>query len=126
MIKKLLIATLVASSFAAVPLVSVAQQRAVVINVAPPAPRQEAIPAARRGYVWAPGYYELRGRRHVWVKGHWIKARAGYAYTGPRWVETNGNWRMEPGRWARGANGDRDGDGVRNKDDARPNNPNRN
>jgi WXXGXW repeat (2 copies) len=124
MIKKLLIATLVASSFAAVPLLATAQPRAVVINVAPPAPRQEAVPAPRRGYVWVPGYYELHGRRHVWAQGHWIKARTGYAYTAPRWVESNGNWRMEQGRWARG-NRDNDGDGVRNRDDARPNNPNR-
>lgn len=125
MIKKLLIATLVATSFAAVPLVSTAQQRAIVIDVAPPAPRQEVVPSARRGYVWVPGYYDLRGRRHVWVKGHWLKARSGYAYNAPRWVESNGKWRMEPGRWMRGSR-DRDGDGVRNRDDARPNNPNRN
>jgi hypothetical protein len=125
MIKKLLIATLVASSFAAVPLVATAQQRAIVINVAPPAPRQEAVPAPRRGYEWAPGYYELRGRSHVWVKGHWLKARTGYTYSGPRWVQAGGNWRMEPGRWTRGGH-DRDADGVPNRDDARPNNPNRN
>ena len=125
MIKKLLIATLVASSFAAVPMVASAQQRAIVINVAPPAPRQEVVPAPRRGYEWAPGYYQLQGRRHVWVKGHWIKARNGYSYNSPRWVEAGGQWRLDPGGWVRG-NRDRDGDGVRNRDDARPNNPNRN
>jgi hypothetical protein len=124
MIKKILLATLVASSFAAVPLVASAQQRAIVINVAPPAPRHEAVPAPRRGYEWAPGYYQMRGQHHVWTRGHWVKARNGYHYNSPRWVETNGNWHMEQGRYVRGGR-DNDGDGVRNRDDAKPNNPNR-
>jgi len=124
MIKKLLIATLVASAFASVPMLASAQQHAIVISVAPPAPRHEAVPAPRRGYVWVPGYYELHGRRHVWAEGHWIKARNGYAYSAPRWVEHNGKWHMEQGRWAR-SNRDNDHDGVPNRNDAKPNNPNR-
>ncbi|MEP6825366.1 MAG: hypothetical protein ABI919_11180 [Ramlibacter sp.] len=105
------------------PLSSIA--RPVIITVAPPAPVQEVVPAPRRGREWAPGHYEWRRGRHQWVAGHWIKSRPGYAYSGPRWVERDGRWSMEQGRWMRG-NRDNDGDGVRNRDDRRPNNPNRN
>lgn len=123
MLKKILLAALVGASFAGVPLASTA--RDIIVQVAPPAPRQEVVPAPRRGYVWAPGHYEWRNRRHVWVNGHWIKARNGYAYNGPQWVERDGRWVMRPGQWVRGGR-DRDGDGVPNRLDSRPNNPNRN
>jgi hypothetical protein len=133
MMRKLLLAALIGASFASVPLASVAQ---VTVRIAPPPPREEAAPAPRRGMVWAPGHWEWRNRRHVWVGGHWIRERRGYAYNSPRWVERNGRWVMEQGRWTRGDRDgdgirnrndrDRDGDGVRNRNDAAPNNPNRN
>jgi hypothetical protein len=94
----------------------------VIVRTAPPPPRQEAVPEARRGYVWRAGHWDWRGNKHVWVKGQWVKARRGYHYVQPTWVEDNGRWRMSRGAWRRG---DADGDGVRNKDDRRPNNPNR-
>jgi hypothetical protein len=130
MFKKILLASLVAASFASVPLTSFAQrererERVVVIREAPPAPRQEAVPQARRGYVWVPGHYEYRRRGYEWVRGTWIRERRGYTYNAPRWVERDGRWVLEQGRWARGMR-DRDGDGVPNRLDARPNNPNRN
>lgn len=59
----------------------------VDIRIARPAPRIEVVPAPRRGYVWAPGYWRWRGHQHVWVAGHWIRERHGY-----HWV---------PGYWAR-------------------------
>jgi hypothetical protein len=123
MFKKILLAGLIAASFAAVPLAALA--RTVVITTAPPELRQEVIPAPRRGSEWAPGHWEWRQRQHVWVGGHWLRARRGYAYESPRWIENNGRWRMEQGRWARTAR-DRDGDGVPNRMDQAPNNPNRN
>jgi hypothetical protein len=127
MFRKIVLASLVAVSFASVPLASFAE-RAVIVQVAPPAPRQEAIPAPRRGFVWAPGHYEWRHRRHEWVSGSWLRERRGYAFHEPRWVERNGHWEMEHGRWVRGGGGmrDRDGDGVPNRLDSHPNNPNRN
>ena len=91
-------------------------------NTAPPAPRFEAVPAARRGYVWVPGYWNLRGNRHVWQAGHWKRGRAGYSYVQPRWVQRDNRWEFNRGRWNRG---DRDGDGVPNRFDRAPNNPNR-
>lgn len=84
---------------------------------APPLPRHEAVPRARRGQVWSPGYWDWRGRRYVWVPGTWVKARPGYRYREPHWVERDGRWELRRGGW------DRDGDGVPNRNDSRPNNP---
>jgi hypothetical protein len=100
-----------------------AQQTRIIVRTAPPAPREERIPAPRRGYVWANGYWDWNGRRYVWRAGHWERARAGHHYRADRWVERNGSWQRERGGWQRG---DRDGDGVPNRMDSRPNNPNRN
>ena len=95
----------------------------IVVQKAPPALRREAVPAARRGYEWIPGYWNWSGRRYTWVKGHYEKVRRGYVYARPEWRQRDNGWVMERGGWRAG---DRDGDGVRNRDDARPNNPNRN
>ncbi|MBY0411692.1 MAG: hypothetical protein K2Q97_16590 [Burkholderiaceae bacterium] len=85
----------------------------------PPPPRHEAIPRQQRGKVWVAGHWVGNGKRHVWQKGHWVKARNGYHYRESRWEERDGRWNMRPGGW------DRDGDGVPNRHDQRPNNPNR-
>lgn len=87
---------------------------------APPPPRYEAVPRARRGQAWVEGHWEWQGRRHVWKQGHWVQARRGHHYRQPQWVQDNGRWQMQGGRW------DRDGDGVPNRHDRRPNNPYRN
>lgn len=99
---------------------------------APPPPRHEAVPRARRGQVWSPGHWEWRGHRYVWTAGTWVKARPGYRYREPQWVEHDGRWELRRGGWDRDGDGisnrndrDRDGDGVRNRDDRRPDNPNR-
>ena len=94
----------------------------VYFNAAPPPARYEAVPAARRGYVWVPGYWNGRGRRHVWTAGHWERARKGYNYVQPNWIERDNRWQLNRGGWCRG---DRDGDGVPNRLDRAPNNPNR-
>jgi len=121
MMKKMLLAALITASFGTVAVPAVAA--VYVIHQAPPAPREEAMPSPRHGYVWAPGHWEWRHNRHAWVGGNWIRARHGYVYNAPTWEERNGGWHMRRGNWARG---DRDGDGVPNGVDTRPNNPNRN
>ena len=121
MLKKILLATLIGASFASVPVASFS--RTIIVREAPPEPRQEVIPPARRGFAWAPGQWEWRGNRHVWVEGHWLRARRGQHWEAERWVQRDGRWEMRPGRWARG---DRDGDGVPNRMDSHPNNPNKN
>ena len=91
--KKILLAALIAGSLGSV--AAPAMSAVVIVREAPPAPRAERVPAARRGYV----------------------------YNAPTWQERDGGWQMARGGWRRG---DRDGDGVRNRDDAHPNNPVRN
>jgi hypothetical protein len=120
---------LLISTAAFAPAQAFAKDTVVVVRTAPPPPRHESVPHARRGYEWVPGYWNWTGHRHVWVRGHWERARHGYVYHRPEWTQDNGNWRMNRGGWQRGerADGrtDRDHDGVPNRDDARPNNPNR-
>jgi hypothetical protein len=93
----------------------------VVIGNAPPPPRFESVPPPRRGYVWAPGYWDWRDHRHVWIGGTWVVERPGYVYTEPRWVQREGRWWHEEARWERGPNGDRDHDGIPNKYDRHDN-----
>jgi hypothetical protein len=123
-------AALVLSAAAFAPVEAMAAQDTfVVVRTAPPAPRHEFVPAARRGYEWAPGYWNWNGHRHVWVKGHWERARAGYVFHRPEWKQDEHGWRFERGGWQHGelaaARRDRDGDGVPNRFDRRPENPNR-
>ncbi|AVS89980.1 hypothetical protein C8238_18470 [Paracidovorax avenae] len=84
---------------------------------APPPPRYERVPPPRRGMVWEQGHWEWRGRGHVWVPGHWLRARPGYVYRQPGWVQQGSRWEMRRGGW------DRDGDGVPNRYDRRPDDP---
>ena len=71
----------------------------VDIGVAPPPPRVEVIPAARVGYVWAPGYWRWNGHHHVWVNGHYVHARHGYHYAPASWAQVNGRWHFDEGGW---------------------------
>jgi hypothetical protein len=122
-------AALVLSAAAFVPVQAMAQDTLVVVRTAPPAPRHEFVPAARHGYEWAPGYWNWNGHRHVWVKGHWERARAGYVFHRPEWKQDEHGWRLDRGGWQHGelaaGRGDRDRDGVPNRFDRRPDNPNR-
>ena len=136
--RKALLAALAVSSIGFIPVPASAQ---VYIDIAPPAPRYEVIPADRAGYVWQPGYWDWRGSRHVWVRGHWVRERQGLYFHPSRWVERDGRWYLEKGRWDRERyayrgrgdrdrdgvpnryDRDRDNDGVPNRFDDRPNNP---
>jgi hypothetical protein len=124
MLAKTLLASCIAATLSlAVADAAVAQVRGVItIREAPPPLREEVVPPPRRGYVWAPGYWNWQGRRHVWHGGTWVRARPGYVYRSPTWVERDGRWEYRQGAWARG---DRDGDGVPNGVDRRPNDPTR-
>ena len=104
--KKLLVSALLAAGTigaAATPLASAATTH---FELSYGAPVRHAYDGGHRpGYVWVPGYRTWDGYRRAWVPGHWERARGyrGYAQHTPRW--------------------DRDGDGVANRYDARPNNP---
>ena len=84
-----------------------------MIRVAPPPPRYEREPRARRGYVWVPGYWNWRGNRHEWVRGSWMRERPGYVYAQPSWRQRDGQWYFDQGRWVEPRRGrDRDRDGI--------------
>ncbi len=121
MLKKILYATMLAAAISGVP-AEQAVARDIVVRVAPPAPRDEAMPAPRRGHTWVPGYWNWRGSRHAWVPGTWVRDRPGYRYRSPAWAERDGRWAFQGGRWSRG---DRDGDGIPNRADRHPDNPRR-
>ena len=142
--RKLLLGALAVSSIGLLPLPAAAEV-SVFLDVAPPAPRYEVVPAPRAGYVWQPGFWEWRGDRHYWRRGHWVRERPGYYWHPSRWEERNGRWYLERGGWHRERyayydrgrghgdrdrdgvpnryDRDRDNDGVPNRFDARPNNP---
>lgn len=121
--KKILIAAMLAGSLGSVAVP--ATSAIIVVRQAPPAPRVERMPEARRGQIWIPGHWDWRSNRYVWVKGKYMRDRKGYVYNAPSWEERDGRWHRAGGNWRRGQR-DNDGDGVRNRDDDRPNNPNRN
>jgi hypothetical protein len=119
MIRKTIIAAVLAASFASVAMPAAA---VVYVRVAPPESRVEHVPPPRHGKVWVAGHYEYRNHRYQWVKGAWVKERRGYTYHQPKWEERDGRWAYEHRGWQRG---DSDHDGVRNGQDRAPNNPNR-
>jgi hypothetical protein len=110
------------STAAFVPAQAFAKGDVLVVRTAPPAPRHEVVPHARRGYEWVSGNWNWNGHRYVWQKGHFEKVRKGYSYHRPEWRQGANGWTLERGGWHRG---DRDGDGVPNRLDDRPNNPHR-
>src|SRR6185369_15162336 len=57
MLRKTLIAAVLAATLG--PLAAPAFS-AVVVRVAPPPPREEVVPAPRRGYTWVNGYWDYR------------------------------------------------------------------
>jgi len=73
----------------------------VTIDVAPPPPRVEVVPASRAGYIWAPGYWKWNGRHHVWAKGYFVREHPGYRYVPETWVQRDGRWQMQTGGWVR-------------------------
>lgn len=120
-------AAILISTAAYIPVQAVAAPGySVVIHNAPPPPRREATPSARRGYEWAPGYWNWTGRKHVWVAGHWERERRGYHYQRAEWRQDRDGWHLQRGGWQNGPRGDRDHDGVSNRHDSRPNDPHRN
>jgi hypothetical protein len=102
------------------PIQSFAGDRIFAVRIAPPAPRHEAVPAVRRGYAWAPGYWNWTGHKYTWKRGHLERERAGYAFRATTWEQADGGWRQSRGGWVRR---DRDHDGVPNRADKHPNNP---
>jgi len=98
--KAVFLSVCLAGSSMTLPLVAAAGV-VVDIDVAPPAPQVEVVPAPRAGYVWAPGYWDWRGGRHVWVGGHWVGERRGYHWAPDHWEQAGPHWHRVPGHWER-------------------------
>jgi hypothetical protein len=73
----------------------------VDVDVAPPPAQVEVVPAARVGFVWAPGFWRWDGGRHVWVGGHWEHEHPGQHWVADHWVQAGPHWHYERGHWAR-------------------------
>ena len=136
--RKLLLATLFVSSLGTA--LPAAAHVDLFVNVPPPAPVYEVVPAPRAGWVWAPGYYAWRHGHHVWVRGHWVRERPGYAYVPGAWVARDGRYYWDEPRWERHERHERyerherhererygmrdhDRDGVPDRYDRAPDNP---
>lgn len=109
---------------------------------APPPPRYEIVPAARRGLVWVPGYWDVQDRYYVWVDGYFVRDRRGHAFRPARWERTANGWVLSQAHFVReferdygrdfgrdferdrrheyGRYFDRDGDGIPNHHDRAP------
>jgi hypothetical protein len=100
--KRILFATTAAliSTAAYLPLQASAAGAVIVVHDAPP-PRHEVVPHARRGYEWAPGYWNWNGHRYVWSAGHWERVRRGYAWHRPEWRQGDRGWELDRGGWRR-------------------------
>ena len=77
------------------------EQPGVVVDVAPPAPYVEVVPAIPfAGAIWLGGYWGWNGGRHSWVPGRWDQPRAGYGWRPRTWVQQGGRWHLHGG-WGR-------------------------
>jgi hypothetical protein len=127
--RKLLLGALVASAIGVIP-VTASAAVGVYVDVAPPAPRYEVVPAPRAGFIWAPGYWDWSGGHYHWKRGHWMREHRGQYWHPDRWEQRDGHWVHERGSWNRErwngervAERDRDHDGVPNRLDRAPDNP---
>lgn len=74
----------------------------VVVDVPPPAPYVEVVPALPfAGAVWIGGYWGWSSGRHHWVPGRWAHPRPGYTYRPRAWVPRGSSWQLQGGGWVR-------------------------
>jgi hypothetical protein len=74
----------------------------VVVDVAPPAPYVEVVPAVPFvDAIWIGGYWGWYGGRHQWVPGRWEHPRPGYTWRAHAWVNQGGRWHLHGGGWVR-------------------------
>lgn len=73
-----------------------------VVEVAPPPPQYEVIPAMPAlGWLWINGYWSWQLGRHVWIGGRWVAPRPGYHWVPHRWERHPRGWRLHDGHWGR-------------------------
>ncbi|HEV3089834.1 MAG TPA: hypothetical protein VGX91_00160 [Candidatus Cybelea sp.] len=70
----------------------------VYVQVGPPAPIYETVPARPgAGYVWVGGYYRYTGGRYVWSHGYW--AHHGGHWCAGTWHHGHHGYYWTDGRW---------------------------
>lgn len=94
--RKLLVVALLAAGVVSTPAIA---RTEVYVNIGPPPPVVEVVPAPRQGYVWAPGYWGWNGHKHVWAKGHWKRGYHGHEWVPDQWVQRGNRWYLERGHW---------------------------
>jgi hypothetical protein len=74
---------------------------AYVVAAGPPAPRDGVVGyAPGPGFVWADGFYDMRGSTWVWVPGGWRRPpRPGSMWVAPAWRQEGRHWRFHRGYW---------------------------
>ena len=97
-IRNLSLSLLLASSVFAAPVYA---QISINVNIAPPSPQHEVMPAIAPGYAWAPGYWGWNGDRYIWVRGRSIVQREGYRWEPDRWEQRDQSYYRESGYWKR-------------------------
>jgi hypothetical protein len=73
----------------------------VRVQVGPPAPRYEPVPAAPSPrHQWIAGYWSWRGGNQVWVPGQWVAPPTrGYVWEPARWEQVDRGWMFYDGHW---------------------------
>jgi hypothetical protein len=71
------------------------------MSYGPPPPRYGVVGVAPGpGYVWADGYWDLRGRNWEWSSGRWMRPpRRGAMWVRPEWRREGDRWRFQRGYW---------------------------
>jgi hypothetical protein len=67
----------------------------------PPPPRYGVMGyAPGPGYVWAEGFWDLRGGRWAWQQGRWMRPpRRGAVWVPHEWRQERGRYQMRRGYW---------------------------
>ena len=78
---------------------SSAASTGVETDVPPPVARNEGVPAARDGYVWAAGYWSWTGHGYSWIPGHYIYERRGAHWVPDHWDQAGSHWQYVSGHW---------------------------
>ena len=92
--RMLIVTGMVAATLGSISIPAAARSNVdLFVNIGPPPmPVVEAVAAPRVGFVWVPGFWEWRHRRHIWVAGHNSRPRPGVGYEPARRIERDGRW----------------------------------
>jgi hypothetical protein len=82
---------------------STAQAAQVYVNIAPPAPEAEVMPAPPPGppMEWRSGFWRWNGTQYVWMPGRYVyPPRMGAHWSPGHWVQGPRGWFWMRGHWA--------------------------